>query len=441
MKHILFILLSAGIALLNLSAGESAMPTPEMLPGQPVLFGRPASDRNCWNAMSTRCGNLNRLVERTEKLSSEFKVDLSASCYSNPKDFARYPAELQRTIDMLTRLTAVECLEYKGRFLPAISALVAQIQTAPSWVSFHHDRSGRTLKGARFSDLLATELGATLATSFYLLGDKLPETTRTAIRSMLEEWILSPYRKSMRAGAPVSGMWWLTSGNNWNAVCNANTAIVAAALVTDRNERAEFFRHAILSTKKYLAGFSDDGYCSEGMSYWNYGLNHYLILCELLYQVTDGKINLYQGDDKLQRVFRFGLDVELAPGVYPAFADCPTSVKLKYPLTTLLAVRAKLPDYAARSRFPWGTIPHWNAMESCMIFDLLAHAPALPKTAAALPQNHVFPNGGVVIAGRGTPAALAVKAGHNGEFHNHNDVGSFVWYAKKEPLLTDPGYP
>lgn len=34
---------------------------------------------------------------------------------------------------------------------------------------------------------------------------------------------------------------------------------------------------------------------------------------------------------------------------------------------------------------------------------------------------------------------LAVKGGHNGESHNHNDVGSFVVYADGNPLFIDPG--
>ena len=32
-----------------------------------------------------------------------------------------------------------------------------------------------------------------------------------------------------------------------------------------------------------------------------------------------------------------------------------------------------------------------------------------------------------------------MKGGHNGESHNHNDVGSFVVYADNEPLLIDVG--
>jgi hypothetical protein len=39
----------------------------------------------------------------------------------------------------------------------------------------------------------------------------------------------------------------------------------------------------------------------------------------------------------------------------------------------------------------------------------------------------------------GAPLALILKAGHNGENHNHNDIGSFILHVAGEGLLTDPG--
>jgi hypothetical protein len=37
------------------------------------------------------------------------------------------------------------------------------------------------------------------------------------------------------------------------------------------------------------------------------------------------------------------------------------------------------------------------------------------------------------------PLVLSVKAGHNDEQHNHNDIGSFLLHAAGENVLTDPG--
>jgi hypothetical protein len=53
-----------------------------------------------------------------------------------------------------------------------------------------------------------------------------------------------------------------------------------------------------------------------------------------------------------------------------------------------------------------------------------------------------LPVGGVArLVGRapsGAPVVLAIKAGHNAENHNQNDVGSFVLHVDGETFLTDP---
>ena len=44
-------------------------------------------------------------------------------------------------------------------------------------------------------------------------------------------------------------------------------------------------------------------------------------------------------------------------------------------------------------------------------------------------------------AGIGGGLTLAVKGGHNGEHHNHNDVGSFVVASDGVPVIVDAGRP
>ena len=44
-------------------------------------------------------------------------------------------------------------------------------------------------------------------------------------------------------------------------------------------------------------------------------------------------------------------------------------------------------------------------------------------------------------AARAAGLTLAVKGGHNGEHHNHNDVGSFVVASDGVPVIVDAGRP
>ncbi|MBP0575285.1 heparinase II/III family protein, partial [Mycobacterium tuberculosis] len=49
-----------------------------------------------------------------------------------------------------------------------------------------------------------------------------------------------------------------------------------------------------------------------------------------------------------------------------------------------------------------------------------------------------FPSVGVLVA-RDDRFALAVKAGDNGDSHNHNDTGSITLYKDGRPVLIDVG--
>ena len=68
--------------------------------------------------------------------------------------------------------------------------------------------------------------------------------------------------------------------------------------------------------KYYLSGFGDDGYCSEGAGYWNYGFGHYLYLAQIIYDYTDGMIDLFEADnpEKLKRVGNYPKNYQIHTG-------------------------------------------------------------------------------------------------------------------------------
>src|SRR6185436_1952089 len=59
------------------------------------------------------------------------------------------------------------------------------------------------------------------------------------------------------------------------------------------------------------------------------------------------------------------------------------------------------------------------------------------------PLRSWFPEGGVLIcrpaANAKIPFAVSLKGGHNGESHNHNDLGSFIVLVGNSTVVTDPG--
>ena len=73
---------------------------------------------------------------------------------------------------------------------------------------------------------------------------------------------------------------WFNNTNNWNAVCLAGVTSAAVGVIKDRKERALFVAAAEYYSQNSVLGYADDGYCTEGLGYFNYGFQHYIILRE-----------------------------------------------------------------------------------------------------------------------------------------------------------------
>ena len=84
------------------------------------------------------------------------------------------------------------------------------------------------------------------------------------------------------------------------------------ALLPERNERAYYIAAAEKLIQHYLKGFTPDGYCSEGLGYWNYGFGYYVLLSDVVYQATGGKLD-WMTDPLVRKVATFGLRTVLMP--------------------------------------------------------------------------------------------------------------------------------
>ena len=114
-----------------------------------------------------------------------------------------------------------------------------------------------------------------LATADYWLGDKLSPEVRKLLRERVEAADVRAVRGlwSRRASR---GMWWLTATNNWNAVCLAGVTGTALAILESPRAAGVLRRRGREVHPELPDGFTPDGYCSEGIGYWNYGFGHYV---------------------------------------------------------------------------------------------------------------------------------------------------------------------
>ncbi|UCG17123.1 MAG: heparinase II/III family protein [Phycisphaerales bacterium] len=446
------VLCGAVVALVVGSAALAAVDAPPqsrvdeiaaMLDERPSGLGRPCADRRAWDGLA-RHKPFQAVVTAAEHLlddpipeqPDELYLDYSRT--GNRKPWERV-AHARR--GRIKTLVVAECVENDGRFLPAFEQLVRALCAEPTWVYPAHDPTLGNFRGERVDiDLGSSYVAGELALARYVLGDKLGKETRALIDAKVRARVLDPFRE-MALGRREAN-WWLECTNNWNSVCLAGVSTAALSLVEDPTERAFYIAAAEQYSKNFLRGFTADGYCSEGLGYWNYGFGRYALLAEAIDQATHGGLNLMSVDAS-RLPAQFGSRVEIIGGVYPTFADCPMNTKPDRTLVTYVNRRLKLGRRAGEHE---RADPRRGSLAQTLAFTDWSGAPRSarkPHVSADPALRTWFEEAGVLICrpAGGKPGRLgvAIKGGHNAEHHNHNDVGSFIVVAGDRPVLADPG--
>jgi hypothetical protein len=416
-----------------------------MLPKTPQGVGRPISDRQAWQNVA-RAPAFQGVVARVEKLLKTPMPELTDDDYldySRTGNRSRGERVLGQRHSRLPQLVLAECIEDRGRFLPAIEATMRAIAAEKSWTLPAHDRGLKNFYGTeRDIDLASSALSWDLATADYWLGDKLDAGLRKLVRSELERRCFAPFRGYVLKGKP--NLWWATGTNNWNAVCLAGVAGAALAILDAPQQRAFFAASADQYINHFLEGFADDGYCGEGLGYWNYGFGHFLLLSETLHQATGGKVDLIQRP-KVRQIAQFGRRLEILPRIYPALADCDVAAQPSAAITAYVSRRFGL---GWRDEERRGLLlargPAGNLFELGLT-GFANSASARPPAAEAReqPLRDWFADAEILVC-RPAPGGrhalgAAIKGGRNAGSHCHNDVGSYVLAQGQSVSLVEPG--
>ncbi|MCK5175262.1 MAG: hypothetical protein KAR47_17845, partial [Planctomycetes bacterium] len=415
-----------------------------MLGDELTCFGVPVSERRTWEHLAKQ-DSWRSVIKDAEKLLTADIPDQPDELYldyyvTGNRD--RWQSVASNRRKRVGTYVLAECLEDKGRFILKLEEIIDILCSEKSWLYPAHDKQKVNFEGERVDIALgSSRLAWTMAMADYLLGDKLSSGTRQKIRRNLQWRILEPFRDMVEGRRKAN--WWLNGTNNWNSVCLAGVVGTALATVESPEERAFYIAAVEKYSESFLEGFTDDGYCSEGLGYWNYGFGHYLMMAELIVQATGGGLDLL-ARDKVRAAATFPVRIEIGGGLYPAFADCtvttrPASVWMAYVSRRFgLGLRRWEDSFVAKpqSRFS-------ETLMSVFADSLRDYPPAAPVSGLGL--RDFFADAGVLICrpreteGHFGQLSVALKGGHNDEHHNHNDVGAYVVTVGDEILLADPG--
>jgi hypothetical protein len=296
--------------------------------------------------------------------------------------------------------------------------------------------------------LRSTHVAASLAHALALAEDRLPPELVERTKREIRQRVIDPLMDDNEAYQTRLLSWqidkapWLEKPNNWKAVCWAN-AVYAALVIEEPKRAAEVVAAAEEDMERYLKTFEEDGYLSAGIRYWTYGISHYVVLAESLLNATGGKINLYT-NPKLANIapfpVRWRLPKQASPedeaASYPLFADNNNSPKVPKNTISALANRFEWPEEPPQKEDLPGD---WQSPVIKAATISARNRPWTGSEKIPIPkweQGQDFSTTMIRSGGSPLKTAIAVKAGHNGEEHNHNDVGSYTVF-QEDKASTD----
>ncbi|MCP1410907.1 heparinase II/III family protein [Paenarthrobacter sp. A20] len=332
-------------------------------------------------------------------------------------------------------------------------------QSSWSWAA-HDDvftRNGEVVpdRTRSYLDLGAGEVVAQLAWLDLVLGDALDDRApglRKRIRLETNERVIRPFLDRL------DWHWLGLHGDvhNWNPWIHSNIIAAALLLVDDPDGQAQVIARCIEGLDRFLASIPADGAIDEGFAYWWNGAGRALEGLALLEEASGGALNpdlpviraLVAFPSRMHLGGRWFLNVADGPAraheglpwgmlhrwavrlgdseaaahaaAFAAVEPEPNAAAGLGRVLTQLASRTQLGDRKRRTEGPLGRLlrPSWGTY--------------LPSVQIMVARQNPGSTDGLT---------LAAKGGHNGEHHNHRDVGSVVVAVDGVPLLVDAGQP
>lgn len=417
-----------------------------VLPEKPGLRFAHISNRARWDSFAaTEHGR--KAIASAVAAMREPIADLSDALYleyyrPDCRTDTKYGKNKSKRARALAALVFGECLENKGRFLPKITEYIESMCDETTWVNPGHNKDKGAFTGERPRiDLGSMSTSQGIARSIALLEGLIPESTVKRAKDCCEKQIFSLYRRIMKdPGTPYGG--WFRGKHNWNPACHHGVILTAICLLDSRIERARFLVAAADATRNYLDGVPEDGYCTEGTGYWNYGFGNYLKLGLHLRRETGGKLDMF-ADPRVGKLFNFIYSFPIEIGRTPQFTDGAWGGGANRGTPYILALARQVwPDVCDSSALDSGIFE--GGIEAFILRAFGQEPPRGKPTRDVLPIRSMFPVSQIYVlrkdpAAPGKPFGIGLKGGHNDEAHNHNDVGAYSVFAAGYDIAGDPG--
>jgi hypothetical protein len=345
-----------------------------------------------------------------------------------------------------------ELVEGKGRFMDQIVNSVWYYSEQTWWGWSAHlgaQKAGTGLPDINDPcvDLGVGEIANDLTWTWFLFKDEF-DRIHPLISKRLKQEIMN---KALIPYFERDDFWYMGfqggRPNNWNPWVNYNMLNCFLLLESDPSKKSAEVQKIINSLDKFLNGYSDDGGCDEGPSYWGAAGALLYESLEILKDATNGKFDVFQ-DPLIQNIGKYFYKDNIHAPYFLNFADADAttggdaSAVYRYGKAIQDLKMQQFGAYLAKLN-NWG-----NGSFGGKICDQIRNLGLLEEIRNAdkkealvsdfwLPETEVA--GARDKEGSFMGFFFGAKGGFNNESHNHNDVGTCVLYYDGKPCLIDLG--
>jgi len=346
----------------------------------------------------------------------------------------------------LGALALAEIMEGKGRFLPDIIDGIGSFCEETWWGLPAHYGTKVPRTEDQNVDLFNAETASLVLWTTYMLRPQLDHFSPLVAQRVERE-----LRRRIIDPALKTNYWWKTAGMNWNPWICSNWLACVLLCETDRQRQLDAVSQILKAMDAFIDAYPEDGGCDEGPGYWDRAAASLYECIALLSAATGGQVDV-RHDDKVRAMAAYAYKTYIGNGYVLNFADSHDNRYMQQ-LNIVYPFARYMDDMAMRGFAKYIGDDKDYLHQAARLYDKSGNFPTLGRElfflhsiedfqhekAAEPLLGHVWLKDLQIWTSRDRRLFAAMKGGHNGESHNHNDVGQVVVYADGEPLLIDPG--
>ena len=322
-----------------------------------------------------------------------------------------------------TRLAMLQVLALvKDEYLSDLEDILSAICEEFTWVLPAHAFEDGVVAKYEMVDLFSAETAFYLAETCYVYGDRLSEDIRNRVKVSIKLKLTDIFENGH--------YYFEDTHSNWAGVCGAGVGLAYLYLFPDRFPLVK--ERIFTCMEHYLLGLSEDGYCEEGMNYWQYGFGFFVLFFDVYTQLTGERPAILQSKT-VQNTLRYPENARLDKLVYLPYADGGSTQFVCSP-SEMYAIKNLFGDAF--------TIPPINdRVDGKPLYFRLLNG--IDKFGGYEEKSRevgtVYYAEKEVFIRKEKAFSVTVKCGTNYELHNHNDVGSFQIVSDGKRLIADLG--